>query len=66
MNKKIKELYDRAGVTLSPYNMDVNYKEIEFLVEMAIKECIKLLPEECQSENGCHAAWTIKEHFGIK
>ena len=34
--------------------------------ELIVQECIKLLPEDCQSKNGCHTSWVIKEHFGVE
>jgi hypothetical protein len=39
---------------------------LEKFAELIVRECIGLLPEDCQSKNGCHASWVMKEHFGVE
>lgn len=62
MNQKIKSILQQSG--LQPY-YDAQEGDIEKFAELLLKECIDLLPEDCQSKNGCHTSWVIKEHFGI-
>jgi len=61
MNKRLRELMLKAGYA-SP---ELAGRAIN-LSELIVKECISLLPDDCQSKNGCHTSWVIKDHFGIK
>lgn len=65
MNKRIEELARKAHLAWC-IQYDFDQKNIQEFAELLIKECCDLLPEDCQSKDGCHASWTIKEHFGIK
>lgn len=64
---RIEELaadcFDYYEGTLDGDIVEFNHRKF---AELIIKECIGLLPETCQSDNGCHASWTVQEHFGIK
>jgi hypothetical protein len=60
----------RAGFVVdisghSDRNADLHYT-LDRFAELIVRECIGLLPEDCQSDNGRHASWTIKEHFGVE
>lgn len=69
MQNRIKTIWEQSTYTCTPREGDyvsVSSKNIQEFAELLIKECASLLPEECQSKNGCHASWTIKDHFGIK
>ena len=59
MNKRIKELMEKAGIHENQYTA-------EKFAELIVRECIDLLPDACQANNGCHASWVIKEHFGVE
>lgn len=73
MNKRIEDLI-KICTEKVPYYPAGNNGHPEYSVvfnknkfaELLIRECANLLPEECQSKNGCHAYWTILEHFEIK
>jgi hypothetical protein len=60
ISERIKQLMLEAGYA-SP---ELATRAIK-LSELIVKECISLLPDDCQSKNGCHTSWVIKEHFGI-
>ena len=66
MNERIREFALQAGAgewgdSVVPAMMD-----IEKFAELIVRECIGLLPEDCQSKNGCHTSWVMKEHFGVE
>ena len=61
MNKRLRELMLKAGYASPELAGRANN-----LSELIVKECISLLPDDCQSKNGCHTSWVIKDHFGIK
>ena len=66
VNERIKKLALQAGAgewgdSVVPAMMD-----IEKFAEFIVRECIGLLPEDCQSKNGCHTSWIMKEHFGVE
>ena len=73
MQNRIEELI-KICTERVPYYPAGNDGHPEYLIEfnkqkfaeLLIKECCDLLPEDCQSKDGCHASWTIKEHFEIK
>jgi len=67
MNQRMLELALLAGLKKAhgadrEYMGDFDWREFADLI---VRECASLLPEDCQSDNGCHASWTIKEHFGV-
>lgn len=78
MNERIKELKKQAweyatavhdGHIVPPLDKEVWPIDKVFdekFAELIVKECITLLPDDCQSKNGCHTSWSIKEHFGVK
>ena len=75
MNDRIQELTDQAyEITQEAFSQDWdgtplkvwNRKFQEVFALLLVRECIKLLPEDCQSPNGCHTSWVIKEHFGVE
>jgi len=77
MNERIRELAEQALQLVadehtngdeSRLNTDsYHVKDLiqEKFAELIIKECINLLPYDCQSDNGCHTSYVIKEHFGV-
>ena len=71
MNERIKELADSVGLGVRHDGIvltkHVNAAEaFEQFAQLMVRECISLLPEDCQSKNGCHTSWIIKEHFGVE
>ena len=72
MNEQIRVLAERAGglevktVLNTPPAISLNGHEIEKFAQLIVQECIGLLPEDCQSKNGCHTSWVMKEHFGVE
>jgi hypothetical protein len=68
MNERIQELaYLAEDYADSIVDQGGEFHETytKKLAELLIRECISLLPEDCQSKDGCHTSWTIKEHFGV-
>ncbi len=68
MNERMLELALQAGLKKEhgsdrEYIGDFDWRQF---AELIVKECIGLLPEDCQSKDGCHSSWTIKEHFGVE
>ena len=68
MNERMLELALQAGLKKAhsadrEYIGDFDWRKF---AELIVRECASLLPDECQSDNGCHASWTIKEHFGVE
>jgi hypothetical protein len=42
-------------------------KQLEKFAESIVRECINLLPDECQcDESKIHASWKIKQYFGVE
>lgn len=72
MNERIKQLALEAGGGLSciaeplEHPWKFSESELEKFAELIVRECIGLLPEDCQSKNGCHTSWVMKEHFGVE
>lgn len=67
MNERIKELaYQSGACAMFNNQLDKDNLDLEKFAELIVRECISLLPEDCQSDNGCHTSWTIKEHFGVE
>jgi len=68
MNERIRELAKQS--TTIEYGVDNGFDRVTFDKEkfalLIVRECIKLLPEDCQSPIGCHTSWVIKEHFGVE
>lgn len=77
MNERIKQIarqaeeyaFDELTKIQGPVEMSISrriFKQSfrEMFAELIVQECIDLLPDACQSNNGCHASWVIKEHFG--
>jgi len=58
MNERIEKLASECYQA-----PEFDYKKF---AELIIKECINLLPYDCQSDNGCHTSYVIKEHFGVE
>ena len=67
MNRHIQQLVEQAPyTTISTEGRLFTQQDLAKFAELIVRECIGLLPEDCQSDNGCHASWTIKEHFGVE
>lgn len=68
MNEKIKTISEHTG--LAVYGLGLDREKFERALtrytDGVVKECIGLLPEDCQSKNGHHTSWVIKEHFGMQ
>ena len=68
MNERILELAKQAGLKKEhgsdrEYIGDFDWRQFAALI---VRECVGLLPEDCQSKNGCHNSWVMKEHFGVE
>jgi hypothetical protein len=69
MNERIRELaYDAEELADAEVDTGSEFHPAfcRIFAELIVRECIKLLPEDCQSPNGCHTSWVIKEHFGVE
>jgi hypothetical protein len=68
MNNKIKSISEHTGLAVYALGLDREKFEraLTRYTESIVKECIELLPEDCQSKNGHHTSWVIKELFGIQ
>jgi hypothetical protein len=73
MNELIRKLAKKSGFRLDSngiYTAKLEHlpitENMEKFAQLVIKECISLLPLDCQSKDGCHTSWTIKEHFGVE
>jgi hypothetical protein len=76
MNERVEQLVTESRMNLlTTQGMEeivdgtylVSPKMVETYTRLIVEECIKLLPEDCSSEDGSgrHVAWVIKEHFGV-
>ena len=68
MNERILELAKQAGLKKEhgsdrEYIGDFDWRQF---ADSIVRECIGLLPEDCQSKNGCHTSWVMKQHFGVE
>ena len=78
MNERIKELLNQATTDAlyetkdaidfldNPVSKQQRELQLEKFAELIVRDCIGLLPEDCQSKNGCHTSWVMKEHFGVE
>ena len=64
---KLDELKKQAQTVVGE-GLGGNYYALDedTFAELIVRECINLLPDDCQAKNGCHVSWNIKEHFGVK
>ena len=65
MNPKFKEIVERCGTHIEPLNMDVTWKEIDFLCEQIVKECANIC-EEHPGFSGRTLSDLILRHFEVK
>ena len=74
MNERIKELVEKAGIYIAYDNRAVLDKEIEFLAELIVKECMacstwvgKMNTNSVEPIHTAHAInQRIKQHFGVE
>jgi len=76
MNERIKELVEKAGIYIAYDNRAVLDKEIEFLAELIVRECIGIVegisPGYKDYRNQIEDAFRrdcveeIKQHFGVE
>jgi hypothetical protein len=72
MNERIGKLAVEAGAHWDhgdwnmPSAVYFSERDLEKFADLIVRECIGLLPEDCQSKNGCHTSWVMKEHFGVE
>lgn len=70
MNERITKIMNDCGFYIAKDNLEVTSKEIEFLCEQIVRECV----EVCNSRVGnsdyntgrMHCVSDLKEHFGVK
>ena len=66
MNTKIKRLADECSLYIDPTNSEVTYKEIEFLCEQVVRECISVVDGAVARRiPASEYTYMIKEYFGI-
>jgi len=62
----LKILDEHAGEYGNGTYENTLYPEADLFAELIVRECISLLPDECQcDESKIHASWKIKQHFGV-
>ena len=72
MNERIKELMEESGTYIAPDNPEVTDKEIEFLGEQIVRECIHILNKRYMGDNNREdmevkrCIEDVKKHFGIE
>lgn len=73
MNKRIKELAQKAGVSFlmeDDHSMVMNGKDLEMFAELIVRECADIVRDINQDYDGgattVNAAEEIKQHFGIE
>lgn len=64
MNSKFKELVDQCGTIIEPLNMDVTWKEIDFLCEQIVKECASVCDDH-PGFSGRILSELILKRFGV-
>ena len=66
MNTKIKRLANECGLYIDPTNLEVTYREIEFLCEQVVRECISIVDGAVARRiPASEYTYMIKEYFGI-
>ena len=66
MNTKIKRLTDECSLYIDTTNSEVTYKEIEFLCEQVVRECISIVDGAVARRiPASEYTGMIKEYFGI-
>lgn len=60
----VKEIMIECGTYIAPENIDVTYKEIEFLCEHIIRKCASVADDN-YNKGFCPVGGYIKEYFGI-
>lgn len=65
MNEQFKKIFDDCGIYISPYNMDANMKEIDFLCERIVLKCA-LICEHNETMTGKELSTAIMDEFGLK
>jgi hypothetical protein len=79
MNERIKELIEKSGVYIAYENKEVTDKELEFLVELVVRECIDQAVKEEERYDSMadpHIAYcsatmanfqgVLEKHFGVE
>ncbi len=70
MNPNIRRLIERSGFYVAYENKEVTDKELEALIQLAIKECMKVANSYTSETSDLHYGWLIRnriaKHFGIK
>jgi len=61
MNERIKDLADQCYHRYSEYNID-----LEKFAELIVQQCIAIVDEYGDSDEGNHIAYQIEQHFGVK
>lgn len=65
MNEQVKKIFDECGIYISPYNMDANMKEIDFLCERIVLKCARIC-EHNETMTSKELATAILDEFGLK
>ena len=76
MNERIKELVEKAGIYIAYDNRAVLDKEIEFLAELIVRECIGIVEgispgykdyrDQIEDAFRRDCVEEIKQHFGVE
>lgn len=62
MNKHFEQLSERCGTYISPYNMEANWREIDFLCEHVVRMCADWVEQHV----GDDKRDALLNHFDIK
>ena len=70
MNNQINEIAKECGFYIDPLNSKVTQKEVEFLCEQIVKECVavvrKISAINAHSEHKVDVAYSLEKHFGVE
>ena len=66
MNKRIAEIIEECGIHIDPLNIEASWREVEFLCEKIVEECISVAIKSSNIDSKHEAWYAIEEHFGIK
>jgi hypothetical protein len=67
MKSRIKKLADECGLYLAEDNAEVLHREIEFLCEQVVRECVSIVDDAvARRVPASEYTGMIKQYFGIE